>query len=197
MGSVPGQHRRGEGLASRVPSGLQVCTAGSSSAPPATASTSADGVLLRGASGGASTKATWPWSLHANGRAGRWSGNGRLCPVPHRRAPVGRHLTLLICRLVISGVFLQGGVLHLLGPAVQRRTGSVTGSWGRCCCLCIGRCSAVLAGLDCMGGERGGMFGGVLVVGTAAVEAVGVWTRFLHYQLPLCKVCELSLVHEL
>ena len=79
VGSVPGQHRRGEGLASRVPSGLHVCTAGSSSAPPATASTSADGVLLRGA--------TWPWSLHANGRAGRWSGNGRLCPVPHRRAP--------------------------------------------------------------------------------------------------------------
>ena len=27
MGSVPGQHWRGEGLASRVPSGLQVCTA--------------------------------------------------------------------------------------------------------------------------------------------------------------------------
>ena len=36
------------------------------------------------------------------------------------------------------------------------------------------------------------MFGGVLVVGTAAVEAVG--TRFLHYQLPLCKVCMLYLV---
>ena len=61
VGSVPGQHRRGEGLASRVPSGLQVCTAGSSSAPPVTASTSADGFLLRRASGGVSTKATWPW----------------------------------------------------------------------------------------------------------------------------------------
>ena len=45
-----------------------------------------------------------------------------------------------------------------------------------------------------MGGERGGMFGGVPLVGTAAVEAVGVWTRFLHY---LCKVCMLSLVPEL
>ena len=156
VGSIPGQHRRGEGLASRVPSGLLVCTAGSSSVPPATASTSADGVLLRGASGGASTKATWPWwVIHANGRAGRWSGNGRLCPVPHWRAPMDRHLTLLIWKLVISGVFLQGGVLHLLGPAVQWRTGSVTGSWGRCCCLCIGHCSAVPAGLDCMGGGGG------------------------------------------
>ena len=29
-------------------------------------------------------------------------------------------------------------------------------------------------------GGGGGMFGGVLVVGTAAVETVGVWTRFLH-----------------
>ena len=49
-----------------------------------------------------------------------------------------------------------------------------------------------------MGGGGGGrIFGGVLVVGTAAVEAVGVWTRFLHYQLPLCKVCMLSLVPEL
>ena len=61
VGSVPGQHWRGEALASRVPSSLQVCTAGSPSAPPATASTSADGVLLRGASGDASTKATWLW----------------------------------------------------------------------------------------------------------------------------------------
>ena len=46
-------------------------------------------------------------------------------------------------------------------------------------------------------GGGGGMFGGVLVVGTAAIEAVGVWTRFLQYQLPLCKVCMLSLVPEL
>ena len=44
------------------------------------------------------------------------------------------------------------------------------------------------------GGGRGAMFGGVLVVGTAAVEAVG--TRFLYYQLPLCKVCMLYLVSK-
>ena len=83
---------------------------------------------------------------------------------------------------------------HQRGLPPRRRPPSdrsVTGSWGRCCCLCIGRCFAVPAGLDCRGGgEResrgggagGGMFGGVLV---------------LHYQLPLCKVCMLSLVPEL
>ena len=78
-----------------------------------------------------------------------------------------------------------------------RSVGSVTGFLGRCCCLCIGRYSDVPAGLDCTAGQRGVMFGGILVVGNAAVEAVGVWTGFLHYQLTLCKVCVLSLVPEL
>ena len=100
---------------------------------------------------------------------------------------MGKHTTLFLLWLVISGVFFQGGVLHQIIPVVQRLTSSVMNFWGHCCCccLCIGRYSPAPVGLGYMVGAREVMFNGGLVVGTAAVVAVGVCRDSCTISFPL------------
>ena len=111
---------------------------------------------------------------------------------------MGQHITLFLLWLVISGVFLQGGGVHKIIPVVQRLTSSVTNFWGHCCCcLCIRRYSPAPVGLGYMVGVREVMFNEGLAKGTATVEAVGVWSEFLHHKLSFDVVSVFPLASEL